>query len=80
VDGRDEHGELPSFEVASRFLHYASRRDYIATFPIYVPYVGGGLRRRDGRFKSLYYRAAALLGRRSLYAMPSLACTLRRRA
>jgi len=66
--------------VASRFLHYASRRDYIATFPIYVPYVGGGMRRRDGQLKSLYYRAAALLGRRSLYAMPSLACTLRRRA
>ncbi|HEY2112339.1 MAG TPA: hypothetical protein VGH25_11495, partial [Dongiaceae bacterium] len=73
-------GELPGFEVASRFLHYASRRDYLATFPIYVPYVGGGMRRRDGRLKSLYYRGAALLGRRSLYAMPSLACTLRRRA
>jgi SAM-dependent methyltransferase len=73
-------GELAGFEVASRFLHYASRSDYIATFPIYVPYVGGGMRRRDGRLKSLYYRGAALLGRRSLYAMPSLACTLRRRA
>ena len=72
--------ELPAFRVISRFLHFASRRDYLATFPIYVPYVGGGMRRRDGRLKSLYYRAASLLGRHSLYAMPSLACTLRRRS
>jgi hypothetical protein len=72
--------ELPAFRVVSRFLHFASRRDYLATFPIYVPYVGGGLRRRDGRLKSLYYRAASMLGRHSLYAMPSLACTLRRRS
>lgn len=71
--------DLPEFEVASRFLHFASREDYLATFPIYVPYVGGGVRRGDGRLKSAYYRAAALLGRRSLYVMPSLACTLRRR-
>ena len=72
--------ELPAFRVTSRFLHFASRRDYLATFPIYVPYVGGGMRRRDGRLKSLYYRAASMLGRHSLYAMPSLACTLRRRS
>ena len=70
---------LPEFEVASRFLHYASRRDYLATLPIYVPYLRGGLRRGDGRLKSVYYAAAALLGRHSLYVMPSLACTLRRR-
>jgi 2-polyprenyl-3-methyl-5-hydroxy-6-metoxy-1,4-benzoquinol methylase len=72
--------ELPAFRVVSRFLHYASRSDYLATFPIYVPYLGGGLRRRDGRLKSLYYRAAATLGRQSLYVMPSLACTLRRKS
>jgi Methyltransferase domain len=72
--------EIPAFRVVSRFLHFASRRDYLATFPIYVPYVGGGMRRRDGRLKSLYYRAASMLGRHSLYAMPSLACTLRRRS
>ena len=72
--------ELPAFRVVSRFLHFASRRDYLATFPIYVPYVGGGLRRRDGRLKSLYYRAVSMLGHHSLYAMPSLACTLRRRS
>ena len=71
-------GELPAFRVVSRFLHYASRRHYLATFPFYVPYAGGGVRRRDGRLKSLYYAAASLLGRHSLYVMPSLACTLRR--
>jgi len=72
--------ELPAFRVVSRFLHFASHRDYLVTFPIYVPYVGGGMRRRDGRLKSLYYRAVSMLGRHSLYAMPSLACTLRRRS
>ncbi len=71
--------ELPEFEVASHFQHFASRQDYVATFPIYVPYVGGGLRRGDGRLKSTYYRAAALLHHHSIYVMPSLACTLRRR-
>jgi SAM-dependent methyltransferase len=70
--------ELPDFEVASRFLHYASRTDYLSTFPYYLPYVGGGMRHRDGPLKSAYYGLAALLGRRSLYVMPSLACTLRR--
>jgi len=72
--------ELPAFRVVSRFLHFASHRDYLVTFPIYVPYVGGGMRRRDGRLKSLYYRAVSMLGHHSLYAMPSLACTLRRRS
>ena len=71
--------ELPAFEVASRFLHFASRQEYLATFPIYVPYEGGGFRYADGRLKSAYYRIATLLGRHSLYVMPSLACTLRRR-
>ena len=71
--------ELPEYEVASNFLHYASRKDYLATFPLYIPYVGGGMRHRDGRLKSMYYAAAAQLGRHSVYAMPSLACTLRRR-
>jgi SAM-dependent methyltransferase len=70
--------ELPDFEVASRFLHYASRTDYLSTFPYYLPYVGGGMRYGDGRLKSAYYALAAFLGRRSLYVMPSLACTLRR--
>jgi 2-polyprenyl-3-methyl-5-hydroxy-6-metoxy-1,4-benzoquinol methylase len=70
--------ELPDFEVASRFLHYASRRDYLSTFPFYLPYVGGGMRHGDGRLKSAYYALAAFLGRHSLYVMPSLACTLRR--
>jgi SAM-dependent methyltransferase len=70
--------ELPDFKVTSRFLHYSSRRDYLATFPCYMPYVGGGMRRGDGYLKSIYYAAASLLGRYSLYVMPSLACTLRR--
>jgi len=70
--------ELPDFRVTSRFLHYSSRRDYLATFPFYLPYVGGGMRRGDGYLKSIYYAAASLLGRYSLYVMPSLACTLRR--
>lgn len=72
-------GELTEFEIASRFLHFASHQDYVATFPLYVPYVGGGLRRGDGRLKSTYYKAAALLHKHSIYVMPSLACTLRRR-
>ncbi|MFZ0634621.1 MAG: class I SAM-dependent methyltransferase [Candidatus Acidiferrales bacterium] len=71
--------ELPDFEVASRFLHYASRTDYLSTFPYYLPYGSGSVRKRDGRLKSVYYALAAFLGRRSLYVMPSLACTLRRR-
>jgi hypothetical protein len=71
--------ELPDFAVASRFLHFASRADYLATFPHYLPYVGGGPRRGDGQLKSAYYALASRLGRRSLYVMPSLACTLRRR-
>jgi 2-polyprenyl-3-methyl-5-hydroxy-6-metoxy-1,4-benzoquinol methylase len=71
--------ELPEFEVASRFLHYASRADYLSTFPYYLPYGGGGMRHADGHLKSAYYALAAFLGRRSLYVMPSLACTLRRR-
>jgi 2-polyprenyl-3-methyl-5-hydroxy-6-metoxy-1,4-benzoquinol methylase len=70
--------ELPDFKVASRFLHYASRADYLSTFPYYLPYVGGGKRHGDGRLKSAYYALAAFLGRRSLFVMPSLACTLRR--
>jgi SAM-dependent methyltransferase len=70
--------ELPDFNVTSRFLHYSSRRDYLATFPLYMPYVDGGMRRGDGYLKSIYYAAASLLGRYSLYVMPSLACTLRR--
>jgi SAM-dependent methyltransferase len=71
--------ELPDFEIASRFLHYASRADYLSTFPFYLPYVGGGIRHGDGRSKSAYYALATLLGRSSIYVMPSLACTLRRR-
>ncbi|MFZ0739694.1 MAG: class I SAM-dependent methyltransferase [Candidatus Acidiferrales bacterium] len=71
--------ELPEFEVASGFLHYASRADYLATFPYYLPYGSGSIRQRDGRLKSAYYAVTALLGRRSLNVMPSLACTLRRR-
>jgi ubiquinone/menaquinone biosynthesis C-methylase UbiE len=71
--------DLPEFELASRFLHYASRASYESTFPIYVPYVGGGLRRGDGRLKSMYYELAGRLGRYSVYVMPSLACALRRR-
>jgi hypothetical protein len=70
--------ELPDFKVASRFLHYSSRRDYLATFPFYLPYEGGGMRLGDGYPKSIYYAAASLLGRYSLYVRPSLACTLRR--
>jgi SAM-dependent methyltransferase len=71
--------ELPEFELASGFLHYASRARYQSTFPIYIPYVRGGLRRGDGRLKSMYYDLASRLGRYSVYAMPSLACALRRR-
>ena len=70
--------ELPDFNVTSRFLHYSSRRDYLATFPFYLPYEGGGMRGGDEYLKSIYYAAASLLGRYSLYVMPSLACTLRR--
>ena len=70
--------ELPDFKVTSRFLHYSSRRDYLATFPFYLPYEGGGMRGGDEYLKSIYYAAASLLGRYSLYVMPSLACTLRR--
>ena len=70
---------LPDFEVVSPFLHYASRADYLSTFPFYLPYVGGGMRHSDGRLKSVFYALAALLGRHSIYVMPSLACTLRRR-
>lgn len=73
--------ELPDFEVASRFLHNASRTDYLSTFPYYLPYVvGGKMRHGDGPLKSTYYSLVAFLGRHSLYIMPSLACTLRRRS
>jgi hypothetical protein len=37
--------ELPDFKVTSRFLHYSSRRDYLSTFPLYMPYMDGGMRR-----------------------------------
>ena len=36
------------------------------------------MRGGDEYLKSIYYAAASLLGRYSLYVMPSLACTLRR--
>src|SRR5215472_6586506 len=65
--------ELTDFIVTSQFLYCSSRHDFLATFPLYVPYVGGGMR----YLKSIYYAAASLLGRYSLHVMPPLACTLR---
>jgi hypothetical protein len=70
--------ELPDFKVTSRFLHYSSRRDYLATFPFYLPNVCGGypawrrvpqvdLQRRGLLARALFALCHALPG---LYASP----------
>jgi ubiquinone/menaquinone biosynthesis C-methylase UbiE len=71
---------LPEFQVESNFLHYARYQDYLDTFPIYLPYNRGERRLKDGRLKTMYYLMASKLGRYSMFLLPSLACTLSRRA
>jgi 2-polyprenyl-3-methyl-5-hydroxy-6-metoxy-1,4-benzoquinol methylase len=74
----DLRRELADFEPVSDFLHYRSPDDYFATYPFYLPYIGGGNRRAPGLAKRLYYRFASRLGRNSCYVMPNLAGVYRR--
>jgi hypothetical protein len=70
--------ELSGYRVVSGFLHYANLDDYLATYPFYLPYVGGGLQRKAGRAKLAYYRLVAGLGHHSTVVLPSLAAVYQR--
>jgi ubiquinone/menaquinone biosynthesis C-methylase UbiE len=70
---------LPEFRIVSSFLHYRSLDDFRATFPIYLPYVGGGMRHRPNPAILAYYRVAALFGRCSIHILPSIAGVFERR-
>ncbi|HZT87172.1 MAG TPA: methyltransferase domain-containing protein [Stellaceae bacterium] len=70
---------LPEFEVVSGFMQYRSLDDFLATFPIYLPYRGGHDAAGPSRARLGYYRLAARLGRRSQYVLPNLAAVYRRR-
>jgi 2-polyprenyl-3-methyl-5-hydroxy-6-metoxy-1,4-benzoquinol methylase len=68
------------FDVVSGFLHYRSLGDYLATYPLYLPYLGSAREQAGpGAVKLAYYRAASLLGSRSRYVLPNLAAVYRRR-
>jgi SAM-dependent methyltransferase len=71
---------LPGFKRVSDFMHCASRKNYLETFPCYLPYGAGGGRQQKGvgALKGAYYGVAALAGKRSHWVLPTLAGTYRR--
>lgn len=71
---------LRGFELVSRFLGFDSFEAYRQFYPHYLPYSGGGCTRDWPRVQGWVYTGInAVLGRRSFYALPSLAGIFRRR-
>jgi 2-polyprenyl-3-methyl-5-hydroxy-6-metoxy-1,4-benzoquinol methylase len=71
-------GTLPDFERESRFLHFPSFRDYVAAKDqLYVK--ERGARELAKKAQRSYYRAASWAGQGSIYMLPNLASTFRRR-
>lgn len=69
---------LDRFSRVSRFLHYQSFDDYLATFPYYSPYGKGNMKYKIKLSNYLYLRGMSLLGPFSYLLMHNLAGTFRR--
>ena len=70
---------MRDFKPISPWLHYASYKNYRATFPYYLPYGRGRDVRQLGSVKKIYYDLVARLGIYSHWLLPSLAYVFQRR-
>jgi SAM-dependent methyltransferase len=79
VSPREVRRALVDFELASRLLGFRSLREYLATYPHYLPYLGAGYVRQLSTWKMCFYAAVhALAGCRAFDVMPSLTGVFKR--
>ncbi len=64
---------VPGFKPVSKWLHYSSYKNYLDTFPFYLPYGSGFYVRKIGILKKTYYDIASRFGMFSHWLVPSLA-------
>lgn len=72
--------ELDQFRRISRFLHYQSIDDYVATFPYYSPYGRYAMKKKISTLSYLYLKAMSLMGPYSHLFMHNVAGTFQRRS
>jgi 2-polyprenyl-3-methyl-5-hydroxy-6-metoxy-1,4-benzoquinol methylase len=66
------------FERISDWLHYSSYKDFLNTFPFYLPYGKGDYVNHISKGKKIYYTIISKLGKASYILSPSLAGVFKR--
>jgi 2-polyprenyl-3-methyl-5-hydroxy-6-metoxy-1,4-benzoquinol methylase len=70
---------MKDFTRVSKWLHYASYKDYLETYPLYLPYGNGIYINHISKGKKFYFDLINKLGESSFLLAPSLAGVYRRK-
>ena len=70
--------QMQGFKPISNWPHYSSYKNFLDTFPFYLPYGSGSYVKRMSFFKKAYYNIVSKFGIFSHWVVPSLSYVFKR--